>query len=654
MILNLFKRPLLAGNAHWQRKFMSTIHPTVNTLNSQGEKVESAKSAFSRWRAQRANRKRLRPRLGLRRSMQVVGALGLVSAPVLFWFAYDEKGSYVMEAMNRSYIAGKAVVSIALDYKWTLRKGPEKLGEEEYEELKHKVHARSAQRLYDMARTNGGVFIKLGQHLSAMGYILPSEYVQAMKPLLDQCPRSTFQELDKLFMDDTGSGIYDWFSEFDSEPLGVASLAQVHRAVLKNGQEVAVKMQHPSLQRYAQIDMDTVSSLVKWIKRLFPQFEFTWLADEMHENLPLELNFQHEANNANRLRELFNDDPILHVPEVFEARQRILIMEFIRGARIDDVSYMRAHGIDPRQVSAQITDIFSRMIFKYGFLHADPHPANAKVIAKPGTFSTPNFELVLLDHGLYRILSPKFRFDYALLWSALIQRDEVRIEKQCNKLFDDARQEEWHRRVSRGEDLTFDQLVQEQEKVGNGPPSHKLFASILTGRAWNSLVEDEGVAAPRTEKELKDIANVAGTSEFFIDLAAVLAKVPRELLFLLKTNDLLRSLDEELGVGVSGRKLEGDAAGGVDISDHMMQTIARMGWHVARTVKQGRMAMIDDTLVQSGVDPTSMWSRLRYHVFSWKAFKVKWEYWKVTFRLVALDTWLVLRHAMDKLVNLAR
>lgn len=348
----------------------------------------------------------------------LLGVFGLLSVPLYFYFTEHPDAKAVTVAFVRMYRAAKAVVAIAVDYKYSLRNGPEAIGEEAYEAAKSGCHARSAQRLYEMARDNGGVYIKLGQHIAAMSYVLPKEYTDAMRPLQDRCPTTSLADLDAMLKLDLGQSLNDLFAEFDPEPLGIASLAQVHRGVLRSGphagREVAIKLQHPYLEQFAQIDISTVSFLVVAIKTIFPSFSFDWLAAQMRENLPKELDFRVEASNARHLAHLFSDDPILKVPEIYDAHKRVMIMEFIHGARLDDRDFLAKHGIDPLRISHHFSEIFSRMIFKEGFVHADPHPGNVLIRPHPGRRD--NFDLILLDHGLYRTLDAPFRRCYADLW----------------------------------------------------------------------------------------------------------------------------------------------------------------------------------------------------------------------------------------------
>lgn len=149
-----------------------------------------------------------------------------------------------------------------------------------------------------------------------------------MKELQDQCPPSSIESLNELFLSDAGQSLDALFSSFDPVPVGVASLAQVHRAVLREtGQEVAVKIQHPALDDFTAVDVKTVSATVKWVKRMFSDFEFDWLAAEMENSLPKEMDFTHEAENANKVRKLFSSKKVLKIPRIYRAQRRILIME---------------------------------------------------------------------------------------------------------------------------------------------------------------------------------------------------------------------------------------------------------------------------------------------------------------------------------------
>lgn len=134
------------------------------------------------------------------------------------------------------------------------------------------------------------------------------------------------------------------------------------------GKEVAVKIQHPFLKKYTDLDIETTVSAVEVVKYFFPDFEFGWLADEMKINLPLEMDFSNEGQNAMKLAQNFIGNSVIKVPEVFESSSRILIMEFCNGSRIDNLEFLRKNNIGVNQVSLQLSKIFNQMIFIDGFV----------------------------------------------------------------------------------------------------------------------------------------------------------------------------------------------------------------------------------------------------------------------------------------------
>ncbi|KFY07193.1 hypothetical protein V491_08548, partial [Pseudogymnoascus sp. VKM F-3775] len=226
-------------------------------------------------------------------------------------------------------------------------KSPE--DEEENTRRLKACHQRCASRTLRVLEQNGSIFIKLGQHLSSMNYLLPEEYCKTMLVLQDRCPVSSYESIEEMFLHDTGGQLLDYFSEFSPEPIGAASLAQVHLATIKEtGQPVAVKMQHPHLAQWANLDMKLTAYTFSALKYFFPEYDLEWLSNEMEISLPQELDFNLEGKNALRTKEYFSHIPSLPlvIPDVLWARNRILVMENMSGARPDDLAYLDSHGID--------------------------------------------------------------------------------------------------------------------------------------------------------------------------------------------------------------------------------------------------------------------------------------------------------------------
>ncbi|XP_076979328.1 aarF domain-containing protein kinase 1 isoform X7 [Tamandua tetradactyla] len=244
---------------------------------------------------------------------------------------------------------GRAVattVVISYDYLTSLRNVP--YGSEEYLQLRSKVHLRSARRLCELCCANRGTFIKVGQHLGALDYLLPEEYTSTLKVLHSQAPQSSMQEIRQVIREDLGKEIQDLFVSFDDTPLGAASLAQVHKAVLHDGRTVAVKVQHPKVRAQSSKDILLMEVLVLAVKWLFPEFEFMWLVDEAKKNLPLELDFLNEGRNAERVSQMLKHFYFLKVPQIYWelSTKRVLLMEFVEGGQVNDRHYMEKNKID--------------------------------------------------------------------------------------------------------------------------------------------------------------------------------------------------------------------------------------------------------------------------------------------------------------------
>ncbi|KAM6912578.1 aarF domain-containing protein kinase 1 [Xenentodon cancila] len=383
-------------------------------------------------------------------------------------------------------------------------------GTEEYWELKSKVHQRSAERLRDLCCANRGTFIKVGQHLGALDYLLPEEYTSTLKVLHSQAPQSSMEEIQQVIREDLGKELSEIFVSFEEKPHGAASLAQVHKAVLHDGRTVAVKVQHPKVQKQSSKDIMVIEVLLKAVHWLFPDFAFMWLVEEAKKNMPLELDFLNEGRNAERVASMLAHFSFLRVPMIHWdlSTKRILTMEFAEGGQVNDRNYMKKHGIDVNEISENLGKIYSEMIFVHGFVHCDPHPGNVLVWKCPRSKKT---EIVLLDHGLYQTLQPDFRMDYCRLWMSLINGDMSGVER-------------YSRRLGAG-DL------------------YPLFACVLTARSWTAVNAGIG-SVPVTHAE--DVEIRTNAAQYLPQISDLLNRVPRQMLLLLKTNDLLRGIETTL------------------------------------------------------------------------------------------------------------
>ncbi|KAI5123928.1 hypothetical protein M0805_006345 [Coniferiporia weirii] len=540
------------------------------------------------------------------------GTLLLVGGGFYITYKANEPFRHSCLAAVRCSRVAKSVVLGAIDYKWTFAKN---YGDEtERLQAYSDCHTRSAQRVLKALLANGGIFIKLGQHMSSL-IVLPKEWTSTMRPLQDQCHPTAYEDIEKLFLADIGKPIEELFDEFDPVPLGVASLAQVHLARHREtGHRVAVKLQHPHLIEFCDVDMKTVEISLRWIKRWFPDFEFSWLGEEMRENLPKEMDFVHEASNAARTANDFkNIRTSLYIPQVVSASKRVLVMEFIEGGRADDLEYLAEHNIDRNAVALEVQRIFCRMVHLNGWFHADPHLGNLLVRPAPKSSKSPyGFEVVLLDHGLYFDIDRALRINYSSLWLSLIS--PASSETNANR-------------------RKYAQLV------GNiGDDLYPIFETAITGRAglegtWDSGESDGSFPKkkrasslvdlmPQSEGEMEAIRNAVVQKEgLLISLFDLLRRVPRRVLMLLKLNDLVRSLDRSLATTHSSIRI-------------FLITAQYCNLAVYEDCKRSLI----DTMRESG---SVFWSGLWAYFGQWWSFQKSYQ--KIRILEAALDTeaWLI-------------
>lgn len=441
--------------------------------------------------------------VGWSRRLLVVSAgvgLGLGAA-----FHYNN-GQLSTVGLLRFGRAAVTVGRIAADYKITLHNVDPTT--QRFQDLKSSVHTRSAEKLLQLCRANGGAFIKVGQHIGALEYLLPQEYVSTMKVLHSQAPQSPIEDVLQVIKEDLKKDPNNLFESFDEQPVGAASLAQVHRATLKDGSVVAVKVQHLRVKSHAFVDMKTMELLVRSVAWLFPEFKFVWLAEESKKNLPLELDFLLEGKNAERAQKMLAHHSWLKVPKIYWelSSDRILTMEYCSGGQINDVKYFQHHNIPVKQVTSNLGKLYSEMIFVHGYVHSDPHPGNILV-----ENTSEGVRLVLLDHGLYANLTDDFRLHYANLWMSLLNADVQGIKKEA-------------------------------EALGVGP-MYGMLACMLTARSWDAItvgIDRKKITAQEGDK-IKEFA--AAYMPVILD---VLDQVPREMLLILKTNDLIRGIEYSL------------------------------------------------------------------------------------------------------------
>lgn len=333
-----------------------------------------------------------------------------------------------------------------------------------------------------------------------------------LRVLHSAAPQSSFQDVLCVLRQDLKRDPYEVFESIEREPLGAASLAQVHRAVLKDGTQVALKVQHRAVKSNSYVDIKAMEALVRLTSWVFPEFKFQWLVDETKRNIPIELDFTLEGRNADKARQLYAARySWLEIPRVrWElSSARVLAMEYASGGQVNDLEYLRRHDINTHEVSAKLGRLYSHMIFATGFVHSDPHPGN--ILVRKG--SKGDAEIVLLDHGLYAQLTDDFRCEYSKLWLAILDGDRGAIREHCGRL-----------------------------GVG-GDHLYGLLACMVAGRSWDTLMA--GVARNRYDRREKEQFQ-REIPNLLPEISDVLQRVNRQMLLILKTNDLVRCIEHSL------------------------------------------------------------------------------------------------------------
>ncbi len=309
------------------------------------------------------------------------------------------------------------VEQMGLQRFFTLRKRLTTVQEPSFSQL-HRIGA--PERLRMMFEDLGPTFIKFGQVLACRPDMLPLEYSRELLKLTDSVAPFPVSEAKKIVEDELKLPLEKVFLSFDDIPVAAASIAQVHRATLLNGNEVMVKVQRPHIIRI--IDRDI--GLMRWFAHLIdtrvPElrpYNIPGIVEEFAHTIRRELDFFVEASNAVQLRKNFEQSSILHVPKVYLeiSSKRILVLEKIDGIRINDFDKLERAGHDRREIARKGGAAFFKMVLQDGFFHADPHPGNLFILS--------DGRLGLVDFGIMGRISDENKEHFATIFLALANHD---------------------------------------------------------------------------------------------------------------------------------------------------------------------------------------------------------------------------------------
>ncbi|MFL6595560.1 MAG: ABC1 kinase family protein [Chthoniobacterales bacterium] len=305
-----------------------------------------------------------------------------------------------------------------------------------------------ADELADDLEQLGPTFVKLGQLLSTRVELMPQAYIEALTRLQDKVEPFPFDEVEKIVANELGVRLSKAFSEFEPKPMAAASLGQVHKARLRNGRQVAVKVQRPAIRERMIEDLDALDEIAEFLDShtdFGKRYEFGKMLEEFRRSLLRELDYRQEANNLTTIREHLQEFESIVVPEPIldYTTSRVLTMEYVHGKKITDLSPLGRMEFDGDALAEQLFRAYLKQILVDGFFHADPHPGNV--------FLTDDYQIALIDLGMVGRIIPTFQEQLLQLLLAIAEGradDAADVAIKIGERRDDFDETEFRRRLT--------------------------------------------------------------------------------------------------------------------------------------------------------------------------------------------------------------
>jgi predicted unusual protein kinase regulating ubiquinone biosynthesis (AarF/ABC1/UbiB family) len=333
---------------------------------------------------------------------------------------------------KRVFKVGELATSVGSSYLWEALKSPFRSAGKREQSLLD-THIRNAMRIVESSKELKGAFMKLVQMLSMRDDILPGEALKVLSVVQSQVPPMAYNEIRDQVKSELGKAPEQLFRSFDKEAFAAASLGQVHRAVLKSGEAVVVKVQYPGVEETVQQDLSNIKALLQVFTRIGrdvmrQNIDQSEVYQELEERLHEELDYINEAKNIALFQQMFRADRDVLIPEVYPqfSSRRVLTMSMLEGYPFADVL---KPGVDQQTkdwVALKYFRVTWRQIFEFGTLHTDPHPGNYLITFHP--------KIAILDFGSIRIFPENIRAGYHDLAAAILRRDTAAMAEICVRL----------------------------------------------------------------------------------------------------------------------------------------------------------------------------------------------------------------------------
>lgn len=294
-----------------------------------------------------------------------------------------------------------------------------------FPQRKEKIEALSrAERLRLVLEELGPTFIKLGQMLSTRPHILPRDFIEELVKLQDEVPPFPYSEARQIIESELQGPLEEIFQSIEPEPLAAASIGQVHRARLVDGEEVVIKVQRPGIRATIEVDLEILLHIATLMERHLEGMEIqrpTEVVEEFARTIEKEMDYRIELANMERFAGLFINEPKVCVPKVFSQATTglILTMEYMDGIPARQIDRLRDAGYDLRAIAGLGADLILEQILVHGFFHADPHPGNILIL--------PGQVVCFLDMGMMGRLNQRTRETVVDLVMTLVRKDESAV-----------------------------------------------------------------------------------------------------------------------------------------------------------------------------------------------------------------------------------
>ena len=432
-----------------------------------------------------------------------------------------------------------------------------------------------AERVRMAVEELGPTFIKLGQILSTRPDLVPLEYSQELSKLQDHVPSFSYEEVRTIITEELGGTPEELFAHFEAEPLAAASIGQVHRARLADGDEVVVKVQRPGIRKIVEVDLEILLHLASLMERHVEEMEVqrpTRIVEEFARSLEKEIDYTIEAYHTERFSRQFLGEHTIYVPKLYPElnSSRVLTIEYVEGIKVTDLDALETSGCNRHILAENGADLVMKQIFVHGFFHADPHPGNIFILS--------NNIICFLDFGMMGRIRQEEREEFTDFVTSLAGKNERKITESVLRLSVYDREPDRDRLERDLTDLLEEQVYGRRGKLEMG----KLFQKLIETVSTHGLT-----IKPDLYLMMKSLGTIEGIAKL----------LDPDFDILKRAEPFVRQVQEER---MNPKRIAGDM---LEIGTEMIQLGREIPGEVRAILKQAREGKMKIEFGHSGLEP---------------------------------------------------